>query len=382
MKELVRLIHSQQENDEDIVITDRHILADRSLHLYGEALFRNCDIEIAPLGTPRFILDDEASVTFENCRFVGTLVKTSNGGMTPAAITAREGSTLSFIGCHCRNLDSFILSDGEVNMHNCEIIYDGSAVSGDEAYKNPHAAQSAAIGMASVRMVLEAGFMSGAPAGALLCRFISADSEDVELTDCRFDCRSNTECAVNLSLEHGVLRHCTLKGVYKLEANVLHDCTLEGCTAVSLQTEDETNEAENCRFINCGEIIAESADLTDCEISGLKGSIALENSSVVRCCFRNMTPTADGVFDLDSTELTDCTFENITLKNDHYLFDSDNDSSLDSCMFRNCRTTRDDLQLVSSGGYKGKLRKKWVEDDICSGCTGLDKVIHLESWEV
>ena len=47
MLELAKLIHSQQENDEDIVITDRHIVLDRTMRLYGEATFKNCDFEIA-----------------------------------------------------------------------------------------------------------------------------------------------------------------------------------------------------------------------------------------------------------------------------------------------------------------------------------------------
>ena len=113
----------------------------------------------------------------------------------------------------------------------------------------------------------------------------------------------------------------------------------------------------------------------------MRDNIALENTSVTRCTFRDMAPHTDGIFNLDSADLTDCTFENVTLKNDFYLFDADNESSLDGCTFKNCRTTRDDLQLVSTGGYRGKLRKKWVEDDICYGCIGLYKVIHLEAWE-
>lgn len=382
MIELAKLIHSQQENDEDIVITDRRIVLDRTMRLYGEMTFKNCDFEIAPRNDSRFILEAESSVTFEDCRFAGALAKPTGGsGVQRAIISGAEDSALTFIKCHMENADSFIHSDGAVNLHGCEISYSGNAASGDEAYKpvsgTPRYTPYAAIGAA-----LSRSFAVKNPTGSLLFEFIRADGEEVELTDCTIDCEESDGFSVILPVEHGTLRSCTLRGVLQLEADVLENCTFENCVTVNLQTEDGNNEATDCRFTNCREIIAESADLTDCEFSGMRDNIALENSTAARCIFRDMTPHTDGILDLDSTELTDCTFENITLKKDFYLFDADNDSSLDGCTFKNCRTTRDDLQLVSTGGYRGKLRKKWVEDDICFGCIGLDKVIHLEVWEV
>ena len=381
MIELAKRIHTLQENDEDVVIEGQHITADRSMRLYGEITFKNCDVEIAPHSAPRFVIESEASVTFENCRFTGEIFDRSRDrGTHPPVITAPEDSTLTFTGCRMENPDDFIRSEGAVELRGCEIRYSGGTASADSTAPAGSSSPSGTV-LLSPFSILQIPFAVRKPFGVPVCEFLRADGEDVELTDCTVDCGDNDAFSVIFPMEHGRLRNCRLKGVLQLEADALENCTLENCVTVSLQTEDGNNEATDCRFLNCREIICNYAGLTGCEIIGLRDNFAFENSSATRCTFRDMTPGTDGIIDLDESDMTGCTFENITLKDDRYLFDSDNESSLDGCTFKNCRTTREDLQLVSTGGYKGRLLKQWVEDDICSGCTGLEKVIHIESWE-
>ena len=387
MTELAKLIHAQQENDEAVVITDRHITLDRTMHIYNDATFKNCDFEIAAHNEPRFVLEAEASATFENCRFVGILTKPSDGSSVHrAVISGAEGSAMTFIGCRMENADSFLYSEGAVNLHGCEIVYHGKAAAGDKAYKpvfkNPFMAQYMEIRQETSRAMQEAGFTAKNPAGALVCWFLSAEGNEVELTDCTVDCEVNGDYSVKISMEHGTLQSCTLKHVHEISADFLESCTLENCVIVNFQTEEGRNEALECRFIGCNEIYAMDAEFSACEFSDIRDEFVSENATLTGCTFCDMTPDTDGAIHIEKTRMDGCVFENITLKNDYYLFSADNDSELDDCTFHKCRTTRDDLQLVSAGGSVGKITRKWVEADICSDCTGLDKVIHLEKWEV
>lgn len=386
MIDLVKQIHEQEANEEDILITDRHIVADRTMHLYRKATFKNCDIEIAPHNAPRFILEKDAVVVFEKCRFVGTLAKPVEGSSThPAFISAPEDSAITFISCHMENPDSFISSAGAVNLHGCEISYRGSAVSGDDAYKsegnNSLLMQYAEISKAFGVKMQDAGFTEKNPVGALACWFISADGGEVEMTDCILDCEKNSDYSVALAMEQGALRNCNISGAHKIGAGVLYNCTFDECITISLQVERGNGEATDCRFVNCHMIDTYESALTGCEITGLKDCLSLGLSTAEECSIRNIKPETDGMISLGGSELTNCLFENITLKDDFLLISADNDSSLTGCTFKTCRTTREDLQLISAGGYKGKVIKKWVEDDICYDCTGLDKIIHIESWE-
>lgn len=381
MTELAKLIHAKQENDDDVIITDRHVILNHTMRLYGDTEFRNCDFELAPYNDYRFIIENDANVTFENCRFTGMLAKPKDSlGSHRPVIRSSEESTLSFNSCRFENTDSFVRSEGPLTMDGCEIIYHGEAVSGDSEYKpvynNPYMEpfMNAVNGLGSVCGNRSDSF--------LMCWFISADSEDTEINSCSFECENNGDYKVKIKCEHGTVKNCTIGGIFEIEADIMDSCTCENCTTVNLQTEDGNNEASGCTFTGSNEILATDASFSNCIFSNIHESFSSNGSTVSGCTFRDLIPGNDGLFYLENTDFSDCSFENITLKNGYYLFRTDNDSSLDGCTFKKCRTTRDDLQLVSSGGFRSGFGRKWVEEDICTDCTGLDRVIHLEAWEV
>ena len=381
MKELVKLIHSQQEDGEEIIdIADRHITADRTVHIYDETVFRNCEIEVISHNAPRFIIGEDVSVTFQSCRFIGTLKGQEDGAHSPV-ISAEEGSSVTFQNCRFEDTDSILDSDGEVNFLGCEVTCGGKEAHNDKERETASDDQylprrSAAVGAIGAMVAATAKM----PFEASKCRLISADGEDVTIANCNFSCEPN-DCRVSLSAPHGDLQNCVLNGIYEIKADILRGCTVKNCITVNIQTEDGFNEATNCRFEDCDKIFATDATFSDCEITNLHSGFTLEESTVTKCAFHDITPDSDGMINLVNTDFNNCAFENITLKNDYYLISSDNGSSLNNCSFKNCRTGREDLELITNGEFEGFFQNRWVEDDICYGCTGLDRVIYLEDWE-
>ena len=200
MIELEKLIRSMQDEGKDIVIANRHIILERTMNLSGKIVFENCEIEIKPYksllqqGLPsifvavgpfvrditqtdnsRFFLEKDAAVTFENCSFFsdffGMPMIFGYGEQKPV-ISAAEGSTLAFRNCRFENVNSFILSKGAVDLHDCEIMFNGKIPSGIE----------------------ESTFL-----------FFKVDGKKVELTDCSFDCAKSDRFSVKLTFAHDKL---------------------------------------------------------------------------------------------------------------------------------------------------------------------------------
>ena len=209
----------RKKHHEDIVISDQEIRIGSIRHYYSKTIFKNCDFILDPYDPmfvlskdreppcelarsavmfwPLFLIEKDASVLFENCRFRSRL-SIPYGGEHPPFISAAENSTLTFINCSFKNVSSFIRSDGAVKLRGCEIVYMDSYI-----YRRDSDVKD--------------------QTDAYPFFFIRANGEDVELTDCSFDCAKSYRFSVKLALAHGKLIDCKLKNVQKVDPSEIEE---------------------------------------------------------------------------------------------------------------------------------------------------------------
>ena len=159
---------------------------------------------------------------------------------------------------------------------------------------------------------------------------------------------------------------------------ILVGTTFENCHRIEVGGGGETTRVSRCRFIHCKEANVYDGIMECCEFVGLETAF-INLTSVVGCSFSVLKCDFDHIITLEDSNMENCRFEDIELTEDSYLIDATPESSVAHCSFKNCRTAREDLELVHSEGAKGFLFKKSVEYDIVDHdtCTGLDAVVGL-----
>ena len=221
---------------------------------------------------------------------------------------------------------------------------------------------------------------------------IARDNRDFELRNCRFygtpavismtskrNGRSSRPYAVPfVDASKGKIIGCEFYNFTGCRvANVLSvvGTTFENCHRIEVGGSGETTRVSRCRFMNCKEVNVYDGTIECCEFRGLETAF-FNLSSVVGCTFSALKCDFDHIIALDDSNMENCIFEDVELTEDSYLIDTTPESSVAHCNFRNCRTSRTDLELIHSEWTEGFLFKKTVEYDVVDHdtCTGLDEV--------
>lgn len=172
------------------------------------------------------------------------------------------------------------------------------------------------------------------------------------------------------------------------EIRVTTDITEGGLTFRNCKIESLNFVISNCTFENCRvecvgligctltgcTITTEDSGIKDCKIANVQ-TVYANKGPIVACAFTDIFCDNEGVIFADDCEITDCSFENIELRNGAYLVSGTGDSYVGNSQFTNCRTDRMDRALFYGEDIKGTLVKKRKAFDLdCGGNVGLDAV--------
>lgn len=129
----------------------------------------------------------------------------------------------------------------------------------------------------------------------------------------------------------------------------------------------------DCTFENCGKVEFDECDVINCTFRAVERIEAME-SKFTHCTFEELKGDGESIMDLDETVIRKSTFRNIALCGEAYLCESDFESTVEECDFRDCSTDREDLELFFCLLETGVIFRRKKEVSIALSCTGLDKV--------
>ena len=132
----------------------------------------------------------------------------------------------------------------------------------------------------------------------------------------------------------------------------------------------------DCTFEDCGRLIFDVCDLMNCTIRRVEHLDATE-SKFIHCHFEELRGSEGSIMELDETEIRKSEFYDIELLGEAYLCESDFESLVQDCSFKNCRTDRKDLELFYCEIEKGLLFKRKKEVSIVLSSMGLENVLYI-----
>lgn len=132
----------------------------------------------------------------------------------------------------------------------------------------------------------------------------------------------------------------------------------------------------DCTFEDCGKIYFDNCDMVNCRFHRVSGFDATE-SKFVHCEFSELRGREDSIMELEETEIRKSHFCDIELLDEAYLCESDFESTVEQCDFRDCRTDREDCELFYCLLEEGIIFRRKKEVAITLSCTGLDKVEYI-----
>lgn len=139
----------------------------------------------------------------------------------------------------------------------------------------------------------------------------------------------------------------------------------------------------DCVFENCGTVAFEECKVKRCTFKNA-GSIELTNADIEDSVFRDIhfsSDYEDGLIQMEDSEISGCTFENIEITNDSYLFEGSGSNLVEKSKFVNISTDREDEEIEYQTETRGLIFKKTVDIAIIDiySCEGLGDIIC--TWE-
>lgn len=121
----------------------------------------------------------------------------------------------------------------------------------------------------------------------------------------------------------------------------------------------------NCIFEDCNEIAIDEGEIHNSVFQSVD-SLFLSNGCVENVQFLCLKADGeeDAVIFLEDADISNCTFEDVELRNKAWLCDAVGDCSVEHCTFTNCRTERSDRELFHCEMTVGKILKKEIEVSI------------------
>lgn len=164
-------------------------------------------------------------------------------------------------------------------------------------------------------------------------------------------------------------------------ANVLYltDSEFENCHRIEVGGSGETTRVARCKFTDCKEVNVYDGTIELCVFRNIE-TMFVNMTHMIGCWFFDLKCDFDHIICLEDSNMENCRFDSVELKNDAYLIEAVGESMLEHCSFEKCGTTREDLELMHCEETKGRFFKKTVAFDIVDHhtCTGLDTVYRIE----
>lgn len=145
----------------------------------------------------------------------------------------------------------------------------------------------------------------------------------------------------------------------------------------------EEHKVVDCIFENCGVIAFDESKVKRCTFKNADG-FELTNTSIENSVFRDIhfsSDYEDGLIQMEDSEISGCTFENIEITNDSYLFEGSGSNLVEKSKFVNISTDREDEEIEYQTETRGLIFKKTVDIAIIDiySCEGLGDIIC--TWE-
>ncbi len=186
-------------------------------------------------------------------------------------------------------------------------------------------------------------------------------SEPIDVENKTFE---NQEIRATTDITEGGLtfRNCKVESL---------DCSISNCSFENCHV--DCSGLFNCTLTNC-DITTWDGGIKNCKIANPK-TVFCYKGSVTDCSFADIFCDNDAVIFPENCDITNCTFENIELRNGAYLVEGTGISGVMDCRFVNCKTERMDRALFYGEDIKGILVKKRKAFDLdCGSNIGLDAV--------
>jgi len=147
--------------------------------------------------------------------------------------------------------------------------------------------------------------------------------------------------------------------------------SMQRCKAVQCGGFDDDFGVEGSWFSDCEEISINESTVTACIFHGFK-TLSLVSTSMDNCRVYDVLCDGECAISMEDGEMTNVVFEDIELKNDSYLIEGYGEPWVESCVFANIHTSRDDCELFHMEETRGKIFKTtkeycFVDEESCSG---------------
>lgn len=132
---------------------------------------------------------------------------------------------------------------------------------------------------------------------------------------------------------------------------------------------------EDCVFENCHTVCFADCKVEKCRFYGVE-TVYADRTPIGGCDFEQLRCDNDCVLCLEDSEVSFCSFKDVTLTNEAHLINGVGDVWIESCSFENISTDREDRELFFCEETVGKIFKKKVRFCIAdtASCSGLEIV--------
>jgi len=150
------------------------------------------------------------------------------------------------------------------------------------------------------------------------------------------------------------MSNCTIQNVSrKIYICEVSECSFTGCADI------ECAQISSTTFKDCEGISATDGHIENCNFSRVKHVMAVR-ANIDNCKFQQLESDAEdeGIIFVEDSKVTQCTFDNVDLRNNSYLIEGVGDSSIEDCQFTDCRTDREDAELCRMEQGKAYIQEE------------------------